>query len=821
VLSSRRARLLLAAALVVLGGSTMLGWLIHVPALFELVHGWIPMVFNTGLCFLLCGTALLLERAPRLRTLAAAAVMALAGITLVELALDRPLGIDLAGLHLWYDYGNTRPGRMAPNTALGFLLAAAAILCGYRVRSRSAALFTLVLTFLVLLIGMTGLVGYLIAPDLLFGWARSARMALQTASGMVVAALCLFSAWQQAPWYSDQRFIREEAKISFLSGAVVALLTATAGLSGFVTIQKALTHSLEGRFTSVATARGPWLRAFANAQFEIARTLIDAAPLASPPDGSGAPLDAVAQRFIAAGFRGAAIQEGMGGRIATAGRLQKSPAFEAPLDANGTIALVWDDGLLLRTRHQVPWASGRGAHFIELDHFVPQLGTLLFNTAGHGASSEVVACVLKGTALLCLPDAIHAEPFTVPARAGSAPPLPMELALRGQTGVAHFIDYRGHDVLAAYSTLADGLGVVVKQDTVRAYAPIREALAWVGPVIAALALLGALALHSQIHPLVQRMRASEAAAEQALTRIRTVMEAAGEGIVTIDGDGFIRAANDAAHRMFGHAPGTLLGTQVEQLMALDARAAHRQGMARLSAGAAPGLAGRRDIEVQGLRQDGSEFPMEMTINRVPGVEGLLFVGVMRDITSRKETQERLARMAQYDNLTALPNRLLFFDRLQTAMQRATRSGHPLALMFLDLDGFKAINDQYGHASGDQLLQQVAHRLLAAVRRSDTVARLAGDEFTVLLEELKGGAADARAVGRKIVEAMRAPFEVAGQPLSVTVSVGLAIHDARSNPAETVEALLHRADQAMYAAKREGKNALRLADELRFGAQEGR
>jgi diguanylate cyclase (GGDEF)-like protein len=163
-------------------------------------------------------------------------------------------------------------------------------------------------------------------------------------------------------------------------------------------------------------------------------------------------------------------------------------------------------------------------------------------------------------------------------------------------------------------------------------------------------------------------------------------------------------------------------------------------------------------------------------------------------------------MAQYDALTGLPNRLLFLDRLAHAILRADRNKESLGLMFLDLDGFKQINDTHGHRAGDILLKQFAERLAASVRKTDTVARLAGDEFTVVLEALASPARDVQAIAAKIIQAMTQPFDVLGHSLTVTTSIGIVI--GSSDKIET-DQLIHLADIEMYKAKKMGKNQFSL------------
>jgi diguanylate cyclase (GGDEF)-like protein len=188
------------------------------------------------------------------------------------------------------------------------------------------------------------------------------------------------------------------------------------------------------------------------------------------------------------------------------------------------------------------------------------------------------------------------------------------------------------------------------------------------------------------------------------------------------------------------------------------------------------------------------------VERGASGRALRLAGTYADINARKVTEERLRHRAEFDTLTDLPNRGLFVERLQLAMGRATPS-HRMALLFLDIDHFKTVNDTLGHEAGDQLLKVFATRMRDCVRQSDTVARLAGDEFTIIVEGLRE-ATDAKTLASKLVEALRAPTVLAGKLYEITTSVGVAMW----NTGDTDDAeLLRRADAALYEAKRRGRN----------------
>jgi len=177
----------------------------------------------------------------------------------------------------------------------------------------------------------------------------------------------------------------------------------------------------------------------------------------------------------------------------------------------------------------------------------------------------------------------------------------------------------------------------------------------------------------------------------------------------------------------------------------------------------------------------------------------------RELTQRKQAEERLARHAYYDNLTDLPNRRLFRSHLRQALALAYRNERKVAVLFVDLDHFKAINDSWGHAVGDRLLQSAAKWLKSCLRASDVVARLGGDEFIILLPEI-GQAEDATTVAEKLLSALRKPFRIEGREIFTSASIGISLYP---DDGDEVEILMKNADQAMYCVKQEGRNNHRL------------
>ncbi|MBI3479964.1 MAG: EAL domain-containing protein [Nitrosomonadales bacterium] len=219
-------------------------------------------------------------------------------------------------------------------------------------------------------------------------------------------------------------------------------------------------------------------------------------------------------------------------------------------------------------------------------------------------------------------------------------------------------------------------------------------------------------------------------------------------------------------------------------------------------------------EVWDRRKNGEIYPKWLTISAVKGDDGAVthYVGAHIDITERKAAEEEIKHLAFYDPLTQLPNRRLLMDRLQHAMATSGRSGREGALLFIDLDNFKTLNDTLGHSIGDLLLQQVAQRLQSCVRDGDTVARLSGDEFVVVLEGLSEQTTEASAqtetIGEKILAVLSQPYQLEAHEYHSTVSIGATLFNHQQQP---MDDLLKQADIAMYQAKRTGRNALRFFD----------
>jgi diguanylate cyclase (GGDEF)-like protein/PAS domain S-box-containing protein len=300
--------------------------------------------------------------------------------------------------------------------------------------------------------------------------------------------------------------------------------------------------------------------------------------------------------------------------------------------------------------------------------------------------------------------------------------------------------------------------------------------------------------YAMIEDLSERKHAEEALRESE-HRFRTVFRRAGVGIARLSPDGRIIEANPALAEMLGVPEAELDGRLLTAY--LDVEHFHPGLFDRLWRGA------RDEEQSEGKLRDarGRELWVSVSVTLVRDDAGApaFAIALLEDITGRKAHEQLLTYRAMHDPLTDLPNRVLFGDRLEQALRLAHRSREGLALMLLDLDGFKEVNDTHGHQVGDLVLVEVAGRLLHSVRVSDTVGRLGGDEFAVLLPEVADEVGVARAT-TQILERLRAPIEVGGVTCRVGASIGVALYPRQAGD---VDALLSAADTAMYEAKRAG------------------
>ncbi len=280
-----------------------------------------------------------------------------------------------------------------------------------------------------------------------------------------------------------------------------------------------------------------------------------------------------------------------------------------------------------------------------------------------------------------------------------------------------------------------------------------------------------------------------------------------DGLITFNEHGTIEHFNPAAEQIFGYSHketlGCHLGLLFPETLPVDAilpfedtdTLEHHSNNWHLAA-----ISGN-DEEIYGQRKNGKIFPIELSIGKTYLSSGIKYIANIRDITERKYAEQNLKRLAHNDPLTNLPNRNLFKDRMQYAIANARRNKQKFYLMFIDLDHFKAINDTYGHITGDQILKHVARRLTACTRENDTIARIGGDEFAVILTNI-ANQQHTKVIAKKILSLLSDPYIIDNNRLTLSASIGITQYP---DDGKTINDLLKKSDNAMYNAKSRRNN----------------
>jgi diguanylate cyclase (GGDEF)-like protein/PAS domain S-box-containing protein len=290
--------------------------------------------------------------------------------------------------------------------------------------------------------------------------------------------------------------------------------------------------------------------------------------------------------------------------------------------------------------------------------------------------------------------------------------------------------------------------------------------------------------------------------EEERRRFRTAMDVSEDMIVLIDRTAMrFVDVNDTACRLLGYTREELLRIGPQDVLPVSREELERSYDKLIANPNSDAEVLHRGMKSHYICKDGTLLPFESTRHVLRSGDTTIIAAISRDIRARLVIEEKLAYMAQFDALTGLPNRNLFQDRLTQAMALAKRNDWPMAVLFIDLDRFKLVNDTLGHGAGDKLLKEAAERLRSCTRSSDTVGRLGGDEFAAILSEL-GKPDDAGLVAQKIIDVFKRPFDLDGKETFVTASVGITLYPADSDSAET---LVVNADAAMYRAKERGRN----------------
>ena len=791
---------------IVLGATTLGGWALGIPQLLQIRPDWTPMVFNTAVGFVLCGLGLiagtLAGRRLRWAGMILGALIVLLGIEeLLVIGLDISPALSMPELHRSLQPGYPHPGRMAPNTALCFLLFGAALVAVLASSRQKVNDWAKKSAVAVMAIGLLGVVGYSLQLEYLYAWSGVVRMAVHTGVAMVVVGLGLWQLAERRVGYLPVSDGEEVAAVFRTATFLMLVIGASAGIAGFAFLQNKMESELHDHLRQMVIDRATLFDQIIQHRSARAKLAAEDAELAGlletlalQPDDAAAlrSLQDHARVLLSNGFSSVVAEAG--GRRWRLGGVPAHPGLAAPLRDPDGAWLLWQGRYLLR--RALPLRDSQGVvGMLITEQPLTAIDAEAAAVYRLGATSELAVCeAIDAGRMRCFPQRFRHRPYVV-NRVIDGQPLPMDHALGGEVGAIVALDYRRQRVLAAFSPIGrTGLGIVVKKDISEIYAPIRQQFQRIAAFLAALIVAGLWLLRRRLRPLLRTLEETRAQARAAVESHRDaffILEC------VRDGEG---KATDLRY--------LLLNRRAEKTLRLPRQEVIGRGMGELY----PELrsngmlatylqaveTGEPVVEERSyLAHDG--HTRWYNLQAVKLGDGLTVI--VRDITVARAEAAATRHQALHDPLTKLANRAGFELAVATAFAEAALQGSIAALVLLDLDGFKQVNDSQGHAAGDQLLQEVAVRLRSCLRPSDTVARLGGDEFVAVLTSCvyPDGAG---VVAAKMLKEVARPMRLGSATVQVTASIGIS---AWPRDGTNIADLLKLADQAMYQAKRKGSN----------------
>ncbi|MGM0552418.1 MAG: sensor domain-containing protein [Pseudomonadota bacterium] len=819
--------------LLVLGGLVLFGWHADLRGLVQAHPAWAPVQHNTALAFLLGGTALLLCLAGYRRSAATAGTIVglIGALTLVQYLAGTDLGIDQWLLAHDITVQTSDPGRMAPNTALGFLLAGLALaLRGMQPRPPPAA--TAGLAASVAALGLVAAAGYLIGLETAYGWGALTHMAIQTAVGFLLLATGLLAlAWRDghAQGTGPFRWLPPAAMIGVLTATLLlwqALQTALAatGVKGIyfhhlilafgvglaLALGLALHHIQLARTRAEAAERVR--RELEQMSTEHHRAedalreseaLLQATSSLARVGGWELDTDTLQVTWTAETHRIHGLPLGIKPPLDQAiGYFHRDdrPMLRAALDAAMNHATPFDLELrLIRASGEEIWtratcqpeiAKGRVAKLrgafqdindrkrIELELRAREQ---LLQTAGRIANLGAWEVDLDSRIVIWSDQVchIHGEP------PGTRVPV--------ERGIEYYAPEWRPRITEVYTACVER---GEPYDEELQIINTRGERVWVRtigePVYDA---------SGRIHKLQGAFQdiSARKQAEEELRQAAMVFEHTHDGIIVTDAETRILSVNRSFSAITGYPASEAIGRTPALLdSAHQSPGFYRAMWDQLH------RTGHWQGEIWNRRKNGEVYPEWLTINSVRNEQGEVthYIGIFTDITAAKRSQEQLEYLAHHDTLTGLPNRVLFEFRLSKSIEHGRRHTERLAVLMIDLDRFKAINDSLGHSVGDELLTQIPDRLLGRLRQEDSLARLGGDEFGVLLEQIERPE-DASMVAHDLIQRLAAPFTLpSGHEVFIGASVGISVFP---DDGDTLDTMMRNADSAMYKAKGLGRN----------------
>ncbi len=823
--SSPDVALVTAALIAGIGIYVLTGWAIGSEPMVRVLPNSVAMSVNAAILFV--AVAICLSPTPQgagpthIRTAAACFLVALPAAILFEHWTDIDLGIDWAALHGTVRDDNPRPGRTAPNACVALLMTAVFfLLVDHRSTRTSRTLQTIVAVAVygTLGIAVAGLAGYVLGLDALYRLGSSNRMAASTAISLLLAGIGMNTRLNRAPWRQDvasagsamRRIVKGSATVL----TFVAIIT---GLTGFAMLKAGFDHARLESLQATTHDTASVVSNILEQHFHRARSVAESTTLRTGlADASHDPsghadrqsLRVIGESLVASAFSHVAFFDAKGDEIASFGKpTNADPSAVAVAIDRGTTRgmLAWHDGFVLRTDEAVT-DRGRIVGRLVAWQRLPAMTAVVEGLRLENDSTDVLICTREAGDAVCFPSRFYPK-LQIPLIVDGEPNLAISHALLGQRGVMMVDDMRGKNVLAGYEPLVDDrLGIVVKTDSANLYAPMRDRLnllaGWMVLIIGS----GTLILRAYLKPLSRLLIERHLALEESEERLRVTLQSIGDAVITTDIDGDVSYLNPVAETMTGwrrdEAYGRPLG-DVFHLVDVETGEPAPSPLEKVLQTRTAGALAKGTALVQ---RGGARFQIEDSAAPIVNSSGVVLgaVLVFHDVSHAHAMAAEMSHQAMHDPLTGLINRREFERRLQSSLQTAVR-GNDHSLLYLDLDQFKIINDRCGHGAGDELLRQLTALLHDKLRRGDTLSRLGGDEFGVLLQGCGVAPAWWIAEGlRQTVSDFRFAWD--DKTFGLGVSIGLVTF---GDDGLTLSDVLRMADSACYVAKDKGRNRIQV------------
>jgi diguanylate cyclase (GGDEF)-like protein len=804
------------------GGLAVVGYAWHLPALIRPLADTPAICLAVAVGMLMGGVALVFEGMGRLSpfwSVLFGASIALVGVAgAIENLAGVSLGIDVPALHRALGLMGATPGRPAPVVCACLILVGGGLIASPRTSRRRISHAVAAAAIVVALLGAMSLAGYLVHAEFLVSWPVASPIPPQAAFGLVLLGLGVWRASlrrARATARSDER--DEGRRIFFTAVWVLSVIAIVAGISTFALAQYEYQNAAQDNVARMSRERRAFLE-YAIRQHVEQVSFAATRPLPVMLAASGrragtlaerqAALAASAESFAKAGFSGWRYELD-GYAPISFGTFIAGSRLAVPLIGAYRTELIWKDGYFLRTRIPIRNDSGPIGFAVAEEPF-PELTRLTLEADAWGDTGEMALCSAVANELICFPHRSNSL-GTRNLRKTRETPVPMTLALDHEIGVREMLDFRNHRVLAAYGPVGfTGLGMVIKMDAAELNQPLGTRFGYAMLLLFALVAAGVLLLRRQLKPLTEALHNAREEASRVAMQFKSAAESSLDAYFIMDA---VRNRNDAIDdfriRYLNASGEVLIGRPSEDVVG------RTLGEVLPAAQAAFFLDRYRRIVTTGeslseeFRTSGEDVAASWVAHQAVKLGDGVSV-TARDISEQKVVEAQLRSRAENDVLTGLPNRTLFFERLEQAMARARRDRAGVGVLFLDIDHFKQVNDTNGHAAGDAVLIEFAKRLRASIRTTDTVARLSGDEFAILLSDVDN-IGSAEAVAAHIVDSIRAPFDIDGKPLHVGTSIGVGFSP---RGLESAQSLVARADRKLYQAKAAGRGRFSSASQAR-------